>query len=56
MNGAQALVGLLEQHGVTRIFGIPGAKIDSACSCVWGVGSGGPCRSAASAPAKAWSM
>lgn len=29
MNGAQALVTLLEQHGVTHIFGIPGAKIDS---------------------------
>jgi len=29
MNGAQALVKLLEQHGVTHVFGIPGAKIDS---------------------------
>lgn len=29
MNGAQALVRLLERHGVTHVFGIPGAKIDS---------------------------
>jgi len=29
MNGAQALVKLLEQHGVTHVFGIPGAKVDS---------------------------
>jgi len=29
MNGAQALVKLLEQHGVTHVFGLPGAKIDS---------------------------
>lgn len=29
MNGAQALVKLLENHGVTHVFGIPGAKIDS---------------------------
>lgn len=29
MNGAQALVTLLEQHGVTHVFGIPGAKVDS---------------------------
>lgn len=29
MNGSQALVKLLEQHGVTHVFGIPGAKIDS---------------------------
>jgi acetolactate synthase-1/2/3 large subunit len=29
MNGAQALVRILENHGVTHIFGIPGAKIDS---------------------------
>lgn len=29
MNGAQALVKLLEDHGVTHVFGIPGAKIDS---------------------------
>ena len=29
MNGAQALVKLLELHGVTHVFGIPGAKVDS---------------------------
>lgn len=29
MNGAQVLVRLLEKHGVTHVFGIPGAKIDS---------------------------
>ena len=29
MNGAQVLVKLLEQHGVTHVFGIPGAKVDS---------------------------
>ena len=29
MNGAQALVALLERHGVTHVFGIPGAKVDS---------------------------
>ncbi|ARN81179.1 malic enzyme-like NAD(P)-binding protein [Methylocystis bryophila] len=29
MNGAQALVKLLENHGVTHVFGIPGTKIDS---------------------------
>lgn len=29
MNGAQSLVKLLEQHGVTHVFGIPGAKVDS---------------------------
>ncbi|WP_255441021.1 thiamine pyrophosphate-binding protein [Synechococcus sp. HK01-R] len=29
MNGAQALVKLLENHGVTHVFGIPGAKVDS---------------------------
>jgi len=29
MNGAKALVKLLENHGVTHVFGIPGAKIDS---------------------------
>lgn len=29
INGAQALVRMLENHGVTHIFGIPGAKIDS---------------------------
>jgi len=29
MNGAQALVRLLENHGVTHVFGIPGAKVDS---------------------------
>lgn len=29
MNGAQALVRILEQLGVTHIFGVPGAKIDS---------------------------
>ena len=29
MNGAQALVKLLERHGVTHVFGIPGAKVDS---------------------------
>jgi glyoxylate carboligase len=27
--GAVALIQLLEKHGVTHIFGIPGAKIDS---------------------------
>ena len=29
INGSATLVKLLEQHGVTHIFGIPGAKIDS---------------------------
>jgi len=29
MNGAQALVKLLELHGITHVFGIPGAKVDS---------------------------
>lgn len=29
MTGAVALIQLLEKHGVTHIFGIPGAKIDS---------------------------
>ena len=29
MNGAQALVKMLENHGVTHVFGIPGAKVDS---------------------------
>ena len=29
MNGAQVLVKLLEQHGGTHVFGIPGAKVDS---------------------------
>jgi acetolactate synthase-1/2/3 large subunit len=29
MNGAQALVRMLENHGITHVFGIPGAKIDS---------------------------
>ena len=29
ISGAQALVKLLENHGVTHVFGIPGAKIDS---------------------------
>ncbi len=29
LNGAQALVRMLENRGVTHIFGIPGAKIDS---------------------------
>lgn len=29
MNGSQVLVKLLEQHGVTHVFGIPGAKVDS---------------------------
>jgi acetolactate synthase I/II/III large subunit len=29
MNGAQVLVKLLEKHGVTHVFGIPGAKVDS---------------------------
>ncbi|MDD2676378.1 MAG: acetolactate synthase AlsS, partial [Methylacidiphilaceae bacterium] len=29
MNGAQALVKMLENHDVTHVFGIPGAKIDS---------------------------
>ena len=28
-NGATLLVRLLEQHGVTHVFGIPGAKVDS---------------------------
>ena len=28
-NGATLLVQLLEQHGVTHVFGIPGAKVDS---------------------------
>jgi len=28
-NGASLLVQLLEQHGVTHVFGIPGAKVDS---------------------------
>lgn len=28
-NGASLLVKLLEQHGVTHVFGIPGAKVDS---------------------------
>jgi acetolactate synthase-1/2/3 large subunit len=29
MNGAQALVRMLENHGITHVFGIPGAKVDS---------------------------
>lgn len=29
MDGAQALVRMLENHGVTHVFGIPGAKVDS---------------------------
>jgi hypothetical protein len=29
MNSAQLLVRLLEQHGVTHVFGMPGAKVDS---------------------------
>ncbi len=29
LNGAQALVKMLENHGVTHVFGIPGAKVDS---------------------------
>ena len=29
MNGAQALVKMLEHHGVSHVFGIPGAKVDS---------------------------
>lgn len=29
LNCAQAIVSLLENHGVTHVFGIPGAKIDS---------------------------
>jgi acetolactate synthase-1/2/3 large subunit len=29
LNGAQTLVKLLERHGVTHVFGIPGAKVDS---------------------------
>ncbi|MFM7674074.1 MAG: thiamine pyrophosphate-binding protein [Synechococcus sp.] len=29
MNGAQVLVRMLEQHGVSHVFGIPGAKVDS---------------------------
>jgi acetolactate synthase-1/2/3 large subunit len=29
MNGAQALVRMLENHGVSHVFGIPGAKVDS---------------------------
>ena len=29
MNGAEFLVKALEAHGVTHVFGIPGAKVDS---------------------------
>ena len=29
MNGAQALVKMLEHHGVTHVFGIPGSMVDS---------------------------
>ena len=29
MNGAEFLVKTLEAHGVTHVFGIPGAKVDS---------------------------
>jgi acetolactate synthase-1/2/3 large subunit len=29
MNGAQALVRMLENHGVTHVFGIPGARVES---------------------------
>ena len=36
MNGAQVLVKLLEQHGVTHVFGIPGAKVDSVFEALSG--------------------
>ena len=29
MNGAAFLIKTLEQHGVTHVFGVPGAKVDS---------------------------
>ena len=35
MTGAEFLVKALEAHGVTHVFGIPGAKVDSVFKPCW---------------------